>query len=231
MPEWFPEVRMNDNGTFQMVLENKLLSRVKIETVADVGCCQGRTIRGFLRTYHPRRIHGFEPNQVNFKKAKENLDGIPEVSLHNVAVSDVSGEGVLRLAATDSGHSLLHHSLRKEPESEQKTTLIRLDNWMEENGVSGFDYLKIDTQGNDFRVIKGMGNKIQTVKILKAEVWFCDDGYEGGHLFHEVMGYLYSQGFYLYNFTNLTYYKNARLRWGDAVFLREDILNEMKGYN
>ena len=41
---------------------------------------------------------------------------------------------------------------------------------MQENYIEHIDFLKIDTQGNDFNVIKSLGKMINKVDIIEAEI-------------------------------------------------------------
>lgn len=225
--EWTPLVRLQTDGTFQFILKNNLLKEIQIDNLFDVGCCKGDTIKDYCKKFNLKNIYGFEPNTENFQQLKENLRDFPKVALFNTAVSDCDIETKLYLAGNSSGHSLLSHTMAHSELPHEKVTSIRLDTWALQNNVQNLDCVKIDTQGNDFRVILGMGNLIKTVKILQAEVWFCEDGYKDSHLFHKVMSYLHEKGLILYNFSALTHAKNARLRWGDAVFLRRDILSQI----
>lgn len=224
--EWTPRVSQRSDGIFQFCLYNNLLKRIEIKTILDVGCCQGRTLKNFYKEYKGALLYGFEPSSENFEQLKINMKDFPDIKLYNVAISDSFGTQKLYLHPTISGHSILLHTGKKVL-PEEEVSVIRLDDWASENNVDNFDMVKIDTQGNDFRVITGMGNLVKTVKILKTEVWFCEDGYKNSHLFHEVMSYLHGQGLLLYNFEALTHAKNARLRWGDAIFLRRDILSQI----
>ena len=227
MKKWTPLIRQQIDGNFQFILKNDLLKDIQIDNLFDIGCCQGDTIKGYCKNFNLKNIYGFEPNAENFKQAEKNLKEFPEVSLFNNAVSDCNIETELYIASSSSGHSLLPHTMSHSELPKEKTTVIRLDTWASQNSVQNFDCVKIDTQGNDLRVIFGMGDLIKTVKILQAEVWFCEDGYKNSHQFHEVMSYLHGKGLMFYNFSALVHSKNARLRWGDAIFLRRDILSQI----
>jgi len=225
MKLWKPYIHELGQEKFQFKLQNSLLERIEINTIIDVGCHQGYTIKKFHRDYCPKKIHGFEPSSENFKILKDTVKDMDDVNVFNVAVSDVNTEMKLNLSS-NSGNSLLKHKLFKKVKTET-VKVVRLDTWALKNNITNLDYLKIDTQGNDFRVIKGTGDLLSTVKILKVEVWFVEDGYDDSHLFHEVMGYLHDRGLLLYNMDCLTYASNACLRWGDALFLRRDILSQI----
>ena len=47
---------------------------------------------------------------------------------------------------------------------------MRLDTFMDLYGITEVDYLHVDTQGNDFRVLQSLGNKINCIKEGVVEV-------------------------------------------------------------
>ena len=56
---------------------------------------------------------------------------------------------------------------------------MRLDTFMEWYSIPHIDYLWIDAQGNDFRVLKSLGDKIKTVKEGRCEVALSTELYKG----------------------------------------------------
>ena len=51
------------------------------------------------------------------------------------------------------------------------------DNFINENSIDSIDYLWVDAQGNDFKVIKSLGEKISIVKEGKCEGSYSVDLY------------------------------------------------------
>jgi hypothetical protein len=48
--------------------------------------------------------------------------------------------------------------------------VIRLDRFLEQNGISRIDRLEIDAQGEDLRVVESLGARIEDVKKIQIEV-------------------------------------------------------------
>jgi hypothetical protein len=55
---------------------------------------------------------------------------------------------------------------------------IRLDTFILENGIEKIDYLWVDAQGNDFKVLKSLGDKIDIVLKGKCEGAYTVDLYK-----------------------------------------------------
>lgn len=79
----------------------------------------------------------------------------------------------------------------------------RLDKFLEEQSIEEVDLLKIDTQGNDFSVIKGGGDSISRVKRIILEVQLSPL-YKGAASKEQVISYLESKGFHCVSATPQT---------------------------
>lgn len=214
------------NGNYEFRIREDLPGKIKIENYFDIGCNAGETIKSYMGSFKPKRIYGFEPGIEMFNHVKRRMRHFPEIEIFNLALSDFSCDGKLYRTKLDTGYSILV-PLEEEP-TLQTVKIMRFDEWAKAHNITNFDLVKIDTQGNDFRVIKGMGELLRQVKILKAEVWFYDDEYKDIPLFDKVMSHMYKYGFVLYNFPTLIHHKNNRIAWGDAIFVRKDIIERKK---
>jgi len=75
---------------------------------------------------------------------------------------------------------------------------IRLDTFMSIMGISGVDFLKIDTQGNDLAVIRSAGQRIRDIRKITLEVDVTSKRlYRGSPSKQEVLSYLQASGFRL----------------------------------
>lgn len=73
---------------------------------------------------------------------------------------------------------------------------LKLDWFMETFGINQIDYLHIDAQGNDFRVLQSLGNKIVNVKSGVCEVANKIELYNiEGNTLQNVQPWLESHGF------------------------------------
>lgn len=89
------------------------------------------------------------------------------------------------------GHDELHFVGHYE-----KIMCLRLDTIMDMFNIEKIDYLEIDTQGNDFNVLKSLGNRIGDVVAGKCEAFAGDiDLYKSSNRFEEVSTWLNDNGF------------------------------------
>lgn len=151
-----------------------------MKTILDVGANWGTS------TIHlaskDTLVYAFEPTPflINhlyaLSRNNNNFIVVPK------AVSDFNGKAIFNIAGQhDWGcSSLLEFSDNLDKtwagRTDFKVTekvevdVIRLDNFIEEKKISQIDYLHCDTQGNDLKVLKGLGNYYDIVVAGVIEV-------------------------------------------------------------
>ena len=111
-------------------------------------------------------VYAFEPSPNNVKliKGSVDLNNFKNVSVIDRAVSDKPGKNIFYFSDGISAHSLSDFGYGK---GSIEIDVETLDNFFK-NTNSKIDFLKIDAEGYDFKVIKGMKNILKNpdVKIL-----------------------------------------------------------------
>lgn len=219
---------IKDTGnSYKIMSSEELVWGIPIENIIDIGCHHGASILSYQKKLNPKKIYGFEGSVENYNILKKNIN-LPNVELFNMAVSNVDNDnGQFFITKADVCNSLsMPCEKRLGPSTTQTVKVVRIDTWAQQYNVTNLDFVKIDTQGDDFKVILGIGKLIEKVKVLKAEVWFSEPEiyYENVDLFYHVMKYLCENGMRLYQFSNLYHQKNGKLLWGDAVFVKKGLI-------
>ena len=93
--------------------------------------------------------------------------------------------------------------------------------------------LKLDIEGHEIEALKGATDLLTRVEVVVSEVRFFDVNKGGRPVFADVLAFLDTQGFALFDFASLGGRPRDRRLWiGDAVFLRrgsplaEDVWSE-----
>lgn len=132
-------------------------------------------------------VYAFEPTPELAQILKTKTTNMQNYIITEAAVSDYSGTSILNIAGqSDWGcTSLLELSDKARTEWGGRTDMlvthkvevnvIRLDTFIEANGIEYIDYLHIDTQGSDLNVLKGLGKYINIVKEGVVEAANKDD--------------------------------------------------------
>jgi hypothetical protein len=99
---------------------------------------------------------------------------------------------------------------------------------LHETGVPAIDYLKVDLEGEDFNVIRHLGNLLEPILCLQMELRF-QPFFEGEPYFHEVVAFLHDRGFDLIGVAPEHWkpvtrtgpaHDDGRTVWADTHFVR-----------
>ena len=163
-------------GTFNETGEEYLLNMLiknKVKYCLDIGAHNGDYSKKLLETYNMRVI-AFEPMKQSFKNLK-NLKNYysDKFQCFNIALSDKNGFQKIYFAKSNSQLASLSSNLKninflkKKKFKNQKIKVSTLDYFEKKNKnifPRKIDFLKIDTEGNDLKVLKGGLNFIKKYK-------------------------------------------------------------------
>jgi FkbM family methyltransferase len=154
-----------------------LMSRLEQRSMLDVGAEHG-AVAAAMRDAGIEELHVFEPHPDNVRVLRDRFDADPRVTVHECAVSDADGTGALHLSSRPDGLQLsFGHTLLERPDTAEIA-------WRETSPVScrslesligtgeipaHVGILKIDTEGHDLAVVRGMGP--MTADIVMVEHW------------------------------------------------------------
>jgi len=147
----------------------------KDDIVIDIGANVGyhTLIFSYLAGYNGK-VYAFEPEPINYKTLKKNIEinNLNNIEAVNKAVSDKKAE--LDFYVSNSFNKGTH-SLVYNPVQHSKVPIkiecLPLSEFIEHNNINRIDFIKIDVEGAEYEVIKGMENAIKRFKpILLVEV-------------------------------------------------------------
>lgn len=148
----------------------------------DVGANDGSSSIKIAQSDPNTIVYAFEPTPKLFFELIERTSHLENYFVIPKAVSDFNGRGKFYVAGrADWGcSSLLKFSDKSQTEwpgrtdflvtEEIEVDIIRLEDFILENKIPQIDFLHIDTQGSDLKVLVGLGEKISIVKegIMEA---------------------------------------------------------------
>ena len=158
----------------------------KIEIFFDVGSHMGTYTDLIKKDYPNSKSYLFEPQSKIFKKIEQKYLNNENIFLFNLAVSDIEKKQSLNL----NNHDLTAILLDFDPKSNylkfkaklyqtdinnmnygtELVQTITLDKFINENNLEKIDLLKIDTEGSEFNVLKGLKKKINIVNNILIEI-------------------------------------------------------------
>lgn len=121
--------------------------------MVDVGAHHGTAFKDFLEDGW--QVHGFEPDPTNYAYVSQRYGENPSVTLNQLAVGASTGDELSFYASEQSTGISSLIPFHEGHEEVAKVKTIRLDDYLAATDVAKIDFLKIDTEGFDLRVLEG----------------------------------------------------------------------------
>ena len=184
-------------GVFDFFYQRKIIHFFKeknireLNCVIDIGAHKGETIKLLLKYFKVNKIISFEASPKNFeylKKTKKKVDKkYPKTDLiiENIALGSNEKQVAFKqfyesssstISDIDEGSSyykkkfkLLNFFGKTNNFDTIKLNTKKLINYINQKKIYQIDLLKIDTEGFEFEILKGLEDKIKLVKIIMFE--------------------------------------------------------------
>jgi len=130
--------------------------------IFDVGANVGNYAKKIFSVNRSAVVYAFEPHPATYKRLVENIVN-QSFYPNNVGVGAEDGELELfdYLDEDGSSHASLFKNVIQEIHNKEAIShlvrVITLKDFIESNNIKTIDLLKIDTEGNEFNVLKGLG--------------------------------------------------------------------------
>lgn len=117
------------------------------------------------------QVHCFEPVPAYFARLKRFAELNPEYAIHANCCAAGETQTTRPIYVTkEAGQSTLVSSYRSAAEIErtEQIPLVRLDSYIESKGIDRVTLIKIDAEGYEFPVLKGLRNYLQSTGCRPA---------------------------------------------------------------
>jgi len=215
--------------------------------VFDIGANVGDTLEEFKTWWPKSRIHCFEPQEECWghldNKIKSN--NYSDVFINKFAVGDelvdkatfyshdiTSGQSGLHKINSGSVDSINRNNLVSEDDvlayentlnHEREVEVKKLINYMNEKSINHIDLMKIDTQGHEPEVLRGLMGNLSKVDVIITELMFYDF-YERSLSFSDIEKYLLPAGFKLFDISHISKNPmNGRTDWVDVIYVNDRV--------
>lgn len=184
----------------------RVLSKFKINCVLDVGSYRGEFAKWLRTIGYAGLIISFEAVSANFDVLEESRAEDPDWHAHRMALGATKGTAAIRVFAGSTFHSFLAPSDygrerfpdKLQLERTESVQVERLDNILDRL-VDGIDdphiFLKVDTQGYDLEVIRGLGTKAKSISAMQVEIAVKPIYDQMTNSFVDALGQLQHMGF------------------------------------
>jgi FkbM family methyltransferase len=160
--------------------------------VLDVGAHHGGTSIPFARAGF--NVHAFEPDPDNRKVLLKKIQPGESIKVDHRAVSDAASVGI---PFYNSDESTGISSLLPFRDTHKKACIVdvtTIEHYCLENHIEKIDFLKIDTEGYDLLVLKGVPWESLKPAIILCEFEDCKTE-ELGYTYHQMAEFLTDKGY------------------------------------
>jgi FkbM family methyltransferase len=135
-------------------------------TFIDVGANVGNWTNMFLK-HSPYNVTGilFEPSVDAVAQLKVRFSQHPQLEIVDVAIADTQGNMPFYEQPNSGEGSTLVRELRSSAKAARRVTISTLDLEMYNRGFDSIDFLKVDTEGYDLRVLHGASGLLSRQQI------------------------------------------------------------------
>jgi FkbM family methyltransferase len=185
------------------------------ETFVDVGANVGNWTKYFIqRAQKPSCGYLFEPSVQCAEQLKREFRG-QNITIQNIALADSQGEAMFAEIENFGEHSsLLPHEGVGEAKKFHLVPVSTLDDEMG-NRVKFIDFLKIDTEGFDLKVMRGAGKLLGGGRIRFLQFEYNAPWLGAGSSLIEAINYLSEFGYKAYLIKSSGIHPINYSIWGD----------------
>jgi FkbM family methyltransferase len=199
------------------------------QMIFDLGAHHGGITLVYRSLFPAATIHAFEPFPGSCDAARKNTSHDPAIHVHQLAVSDRTGQLTFHSNTRDVTNSLLPTEQQApslwgtgvlETVATQTVETVTLDEFCDSHQISQIDILKLDVQGAEYRAFQGAHRLLSEgrVRLIYSEIIVAQT-YDGQRPIHEYFSLLAGYGYHLTGLFNVAQ-TDRQLMQLDAVFVR-----------
>ena len=187
----------------------------------DVGANSGAYTDELIANYPDSKVYLFEPQKYLYNFLIKKYDGQNKIQLFNVALDEASKEALLYKRYEADGHSSLHkrEHLITNACIQEKICCKRFDEIITDEKI---DFVKIDVEGNEMKVLKGMGKMISKIRVIQVE--FGGAWIDSRFFYKDLFDFFDSNNFSLYRMSPVNLIKIDKYDEADEYFTHTNFI-------
>jgi FkbM family methyltransferase len=159
---------------------NFVLRQYNPTVIFDIGAHKGDYTGMFRLHGYTGKIYLFEPHPETFNILARNISADEATNLFNIGFSDVAGSHLLFDHPGNSGspHATLFSSVITDLHGSKHATTVAvdlqtIDQFAEANKIDRISLLKIDTEGNEYKILLGASKLLPAILgLYKVIIYF-----------------------------------------------------------
>jgi FkbM family methyltransferase len=208
------------------ILENLKKNGYTPSTVLDIGAAFGHWTTKCLSVFPDADYFMFEPLEKEYRPFHQNMrEKLSPFSItaRYVALSDYDGQAVYNMHPDWSSSSLLKEAEGKFVDGDEiKVQCQTLDSALADESITPSILMKIDTQGNELKILKGARKVIEQCSVIILETSFYPF-FIGGPQFLDVCQFMDALGYIVHDISDIHYkLLDGSMAQADIVFVSKE---------
>jgi FkbM family methyltransferase len=214
------------------------------QTIVQVGAHSGNDALIAACRQHGHRLYMFEPNPRRVAELEQKAAGSSTVFVIPQAVSNAEGRATFNIAnyddcsslhnfAEDANQTWVHewHPYKSfEMVQQVDVEVVRLDSFMKSHEIATIDFLIIDAQGEDLRVVESLGERTKDVKKVQMEINIHSPLYQDSFGMNDAMAKMSSFGFDLHAAWKQSLNREVNAIFRSRRFYPNALVNKVAGF-
>ena len=208
--------------------------------VFDVGAHYGETIKLFNKKLNIKKIYSFEASPKNYQILKKSISkyNSKKIEIYNYGIGRELSKSYINQTLESSSSTINELNVNSKYLKKKLKILniknknsfhykipikiITLDYFIEKNKIENIDLLKIDTEGYEFNVLKGLSKYNQKIKLVYFEHHY-DDMIVKNYKFGDIHQLLKSFGFVMIKKSKMLFRKSF-----EYVYENQKMINNLE---
>lgn len=214
----------NPRYTGEEWLIRNVIAKEGIRGCFDVGANVGN-YSIMLKEHVEGPIYAIEPIQTSFDALEKIADD--RIFVYRYAVSDSDGEVTMHTTKDEWEGATIHSEVLDVDSVEERVPGITLDSFVEKHGITEAGFVKIDTEGHEMEVLRGMQGMLKKLKPAYIQFEYGGQHMRRGHSLYLLAKEL--PGYELYRLLPHGLLKVDPGNYAHNVFMYSNIVAKRKG--
>ena len=166
-----------------------------VSLLIDVGANYGAYTEELIENFPNSKVYLFEPQKYLYNFLINKYVGQDKIKIFNIALDELSKETLLNKSFDGDGNASIYKraQFNNNTSLQEKISCKRFDEIITDKRI---DFVKIDVEGNEMKVLKGMGKVITKIRVIQIE--FGGTWIDSRFFYKDLFYFLKSKNFSLY---------------------------------